>query len=80
MALGGHSGSHIAKICFVGSDLARTRPMLDLVQILAVTLAAVALAPALAHALELPGKMRLSKDAYFAAPGSPLPASASRLR
>jgi hypothetical protein len=26
----------------------------------------VAAVPALAHALELPGKMRLTKDAYFA--------------
>jgi hypothetical protein len=41
--------------------------MLDLLQIVTVILVAVALAPALAHALELPGKMRLAKEAYFAA-------------
>lgn len=35
-------------------------------QVLTVILAMVALALALAHALELPGKMRLSRDAYFA--------------
>lgn len=41
--------------------------MLDLLQTITLILAAVALAPALAHALEMPGKMRLPKDAYFAA-------------
>jgi Domain of unknown function (DUF1772) len=40
--------------------------MLNLLQIVAVILAAVALVPAMAHALELPGKMRLEKDRYFA--------------
>jgi Domain of unknown function (DUF1772) len=40
--------------------------MFDVLQVLTVTLVAVAMAPALAHALELPGKMRLTKDAYFA--------------
>jgi Domain of unknown function (DUF1772) len=34
---------------------------------LTLILAAVAFAPALAHALEMPGKMRLPKDSYFAA-------------
>jgi hypothetical protein len=40
--------------------------MFDALQILTVMVAAVAMALALAHALELPGKMRLSKDAYYA--------------
>jgi hypothetical protein len=40
--------------------------MLDFLQIFAVILAAVAMAPAVAHLLEFPGKMRLGKDAYFA--------------
>jgi hypothetical protein len=41
--------------------------MFDLLEIVTVIFAALALVPALAHALELPGKMRLAKDAYFAA-------------
>ena len=41
--------------------------MPDFLQIISVILAAVALVPALAHALEMPGKMRLPKDSYFAA-------------
>jgi len=40
--------------------------MLDFLQVFAVILAAVAMAPAVAHLLEFPGKMRLGKDAYFA--------------
>jgi hypothetical protein len=40
--------------------------MLDILQVLTVLLVAVAMALALAHALELPGKMRLSKDVYYA--------------
>jgi hypothetical protein len=40
--------------------------MLDLVQVLTILFVAVAMALALAHALELPGKMRLSKDTYYA--------------
>jgi hypothetical protein len=40
--------------------------MSDFLQIFAVILAAVAMVPAVAHLLELPGKMRLGKDAYFA--------------
>jgi hypothetical protein len=39
--------------------------MFDTLQVLTVLLVAVAMAMALAHALELPGKMRLSKDAYY---------------
>jgi len=39
--------------------------MFDVLQVLTVILVVVAMAPALAHALELPGKMRLPKDAYF---------------
>jgi hypothetical protein len=40
--------------------------MFDVFQVLTVILVVVAMAPALAHALELPGKMRLTKEAYFA--------------
>ena len=39
--------------------------MLRLLQIVALMLVAVAMALSLAHALELPGKMRLGKDAYL---------------
>jgi hypothetical protein len=40
--------------------------MFQALQVLTVMLAAVAMALALAHALELPGKLRLPKDAYLA--------------
>jgi hypothetical protein len=40
--------------------------MVDVLQIVSVVLSVFALVPALAHALELPGKLRLTKDAYFA--------------
>ena len=40
--------------------------MLNLLQVITVLLVSIAMALALAHALELPGKMRLSKDAYTA--------------
>lgn len=40
--------------------------MFLVLQVLAVTLVAVAMALALAHALELPGKMRLSEEQYLA--------------
>jgi hypothetical protein len=40
--------------------------MLCVIQILTVLLVAVAMALSLAHALELPGKLRLSKEAYYA--------------
>jgi Domain of unknown function (DUF1772) len=36
-------------------------------QILSVLVVVLAVTPALAHALELPGKLRLSRDAYIAA-------------
>ncbi len=39
--------------------------MVEVLQVAAVLLAALALAPALAHALELPGKRRLTRDAYL---------------
>jgi hypothetical protein len=39
--------------------------MHDLVEVLAVVLVALAATPALAHALELPGKLRLSREAYL---------------
>jgi anthrone oxygenase-like protein len=39
--------------------------MFQILQILTTVLVAVAMAPALAHALEYPGKMRLSRDAYL---------------
>jgi hypothetical protein len=40
--------------------------MEDAIEVLSVVLVAVALVPALAHALEWPGKARLTRDAYFA--------------
>jgi Domain of unknown function (DUF1772) len=40
--------------------------MFSVMQVLTVILVAVAMALSLAHALELPGKMRLTKDAYYA--------------
>jgi len=40
--------------------------MFHTLQVLSVILVAVAMALALAHALELPGKLRLSKDQYLA--------------
>jgi hypothetical protein len=40
--------------------------MLDFLQVLSVLTVVVATVPALAHALELPGKMRLTKDQYYA--------------
>ena len=40
--------------------------MLALLQVLTITAAAVSMALSLAHALELPGKMRLTKDQYLA--------------
>jgi hypothetical protein len=40
--------------------------MIGVSQVLTVLLIACALAPALAHALELPGKLRLTKEAYCA--------------
>jgi Domain of unknown function (DUF1772) len=40
--------------------------MFETLQVVAIMLVAVTMAQALAHALEFPGKMRLSKDAYFA--------------
>jgi len=40
--------------------------MLQVLQVLAVTLVSIAMALSLSHALELPGKLRLSKDHYLA--------------
>jgi len=40
--------------------------MFQLLQVMTAILVSVAMALALAHALELPGKMRLSKEAYLA--------------
>jgi hypothetical protein len=40
--------------------------MLDVLQALTLILVVLAMVPALAHALELPGKLRLTKDAYVA--------------
>jgi hypothetical protein len=39
--------------------------MFQALQVLAIILVAIAMALALAHTLELPGKMRLSRDAYL---------------
>src|SRR5262245_50452768 len=41
------------------------RPMFQAFQILTVRLVAVALASTLAHVMELPGKLRLSKESYL---------------
>jgi hypothetical protein len=43
--------------------------MFLILQVLTVLLVAVAMSLALAHALELPGKMRLDKDTYLAVQG-----------
>lgn len=40
--------------------------MVDVLQAVSLTLVVLAMVPALAHALELPGKLRLPKDAYLA--------------
>jgi hypothetical protein len=40
--------------------------MVDVLQVLSLVLVVLAMVPALAHVLELPGKLRLTKDAYFA--------------
>jgi hypothetical protein len=45
---------------------AQEKQMFDILQVLTVLLVAVAMALTLAHALELPGKMRLTKDIYYA--------------
>ena len=39
--------------------------MLASIQVLTLAVVVVALSAALAHALEMPGKMRLAKDEYF---------------
>jgi Anthrone oxygenase len=40
--------------------------MVDVLQILSLSLVVLVMVPVLAHSLELPGKLRLTKDAYFA--------------
>jgi hypothetical protein len=40
--------------------------MFDILQVVTVLLVAVAMALTIAHALQLPGKMRLTKDVYYA--------------
>ncbi len=42
--------------------------MFDVLQVLTVILVVLAMAPALAHALELPGKLRVAQELYFAMP------------
>jgi hypothetical protein len=44
----------------------RCEAMFVMLQIVTVVLTALAMATALAHALEMPGKMRLAKEHYFA--------------
>ena len=39
--------------------------MLHFIQIVTITLVAIAMSPPLAHAFEFPGKLRLSRDAYM---------------
>lgn len=53
------------RVClrFSGTLAGKRNIMFDTLQVLTVLLVAVAMALALAHALELPGKLRLSKDA-----------------
>jgi hypothetical protein len=47
--------------------LLRADPMvMETTQVLAIILVAIAMAPAIAHAFEFPGKKRLSKQAYVA--------------
>jgi anthrone oxygenase-like protein len=43
--------------------------MLRFIQILSITLVAMAMVPAVAHALEYPGKKRLNRDAYITVQG-----------
>jgi hypothetical protein len=55
--------------------------MNGVLEVVTVVLVAFTMAPALAHALELPGKMRLSKEEYRVVQrirGSPWLASASQ--
>jgi hypothetical protein len=40
--------------------------MFDALQVVFLILVVLAMVPAFAHALELPGKLQLTKDAYFA--------------
>jgi len=40
--------------------------MVEVLQILNLSLVVLVMVPALAHSLELPGKLRLTRDAYFA--------------
>jgi hypothetical protein len=47
-------------------EASRYQYMLDAFQIATLLLVALAMATAVAHALELPGKMRLSKETYLA--------------
>jgi hypothetical protein len=42
----------------------REESLFQMLHVIAITLAALAMAPAVAHALELPGKARLSKEAH----------------
>jgi len=49
--------------------------MLPMLEVLTVLLVALAMVPALAHALELPGKLRLAKDEYLACSRSTIRAS-----
>src|SRR5205814_2378530 len=44
----------------------RQGAMLHLLQILSIIFVALAMCTAVAHALEMPGKMRLAREAYFA--------------
>ena len=54
--------------------------MLMILQVATVFLVSIAWAQALAHALELPGKLRLGKDAYIAVQTIYYPASRSEAR
>src|SRR5947207_1050762 len=47
------------------ASVVKSREMFQTVEIVSILLVALAMAPALAHLLEFPGKSRLTKDAYL---------------
>src|SRR5258707_14819483 len=54
-----------SRLKFNSTLVVRSRKMLQTVEIVSILLVALAMAPALAHLLEFPGKSRLTKDAYL---------------
>jgi hypothetical protein len=53
--------------------------MVTTLQVITLMLVALAMAPAVAHALEFPGKKRLSKDAYLTVQGIYYPGGSTTL-